>query len=46
VDVFYVTGHAGQKITDSGTIEKIKQKLTDEIERFLQTRQRPSFIGS
>src|SRR3990172_1645227 len=40
VDVFYVTDHAGQKITDAGTIEKIKQKLTDEIGRFLQTRQR------
>jgi [protein-PII] uridylyltransferase len=46
VDVFYVTDRSGQKITDALTIDKIKKKLTDEIERFLQTYQRPSFIGS
>lgn len=34
VDVFYVTDQSGRKITDTGSIEKIKHKLTDEIERF------------
>lgn len=46
VDVFYVTDRSGQKVMSLNEIEKIKQKLYDEIERFHEAHRKPSFIGS
>ena len=47
VDVFYVKDRAGLKIEDPALIQKIKLRLTQEIEHFHEEAQgRPSFAGS
>lgn len=46
VDVFYVTDRSGQKVMNLNEIEKIKQKVHDEIEQFHEAHRKPSFIGS
>jgi [protein-PII] uridylyltransferase len=44
VDVFYVTKRAGEKVSDQEEVLKVRERLQEVIERFLEeSREKPSF---